>query len=149
MGGFATLADPYDRPVPAVDRRRIAAWLLVVYLAVVAFVVFWPSAAIASSSVAWAHHLLQSIGAPRWVTPSSVEFVLNVALFVPLSFLGSRLVPRWPVRAWVALGFAASLAIELGQLAVLPGRSSTGYDVLANSLGALVGAVVAELRNPD
>ncbi|MGH3367696.1 MAG: VanZ family protein, partial [Nocardioidaceae bacterium] len=100
-------------------------------------------------SVGWAHDVLESIGAPRWVTPSAVEFVLNVALFVPLAFLGSTLIPRWPVRAWGALGFACSLGIELAQLVVLPGRSPNGYDILANTLGALVGAVVAELRNPD
>jgi glycopeptide antibiotics resistance protein len=77
------------------------------------------------------------------VTTTVVEFTANVALFVPLSCLGSLLRPRWTWSAWTAAGFGVSLAIELGQLAVLPDRSATGYDILANAIGAFLGAVLA------
>jgi len=122
--------------------RRIAAALMVGYLLMVAGIVFWPSADPASASVAWMSDGLGSLGAPNWVSGGIVEFLANVAMFLPLSVLGSLLAPAWRWKQWVAFGFCISVAIELGQLAMLPGRFASGVDVLANTLGALLGATL-------
>lgn len=128
--------------------RRAAATLMVAYLAVVAWVVFWPSAGPATSSVVWMADVLGSIGAPAWMSGAIVEFLANIALFVPLSFLGSLLIVSWSRPRWLLIGFCASAVIELGQLAVLPDRSATIVDVVANTLGALLGAaLVLPLHN--
>lgn len=71
-----------------------------------------------------------------------LEFVANIGLFVPvgmflLILFGSRL---W----WLAgLGsFALTLAIESAQTQI-PGRVSDGRDLLANTVGGLIGVAVA------
>ena len=118
------------------------------YLIAVAWIVFWPSADPATSSVAWMSEVLGSLGAPAWMSGAIVEFLANIALFLPLSFLGSLLIMTWSWRRWLLIGFVASAVIELGQLAVLPDRSATVVDVVANTLGALLGAtLVLPLRN--
>ncbi|WP_165807246.1 VanZ family protein [Nocardioides currus] len=73
-----------------------------------------------------------------------VEFLANVGLFVPvgvflLLLFGSRL---WWVA--VAAGVALTSAIETAQQSV-PGRVSDPRDVVANSIGTVVGVAVALL----
>ena len=71
-----------------------------------------------------------------------VEFLANIALFVPvgvfvLLLFGSRL---W----WVAVagGIALTSAIETAQTSI-PGRVSDPRDVVANSAGTVVGVALA------
>ncbi|MBW2294426.1 MAG: VanZ family protein [Deltaproteobacteria bacterium] len=71
----------------------------------------------------------------------SRDVVLNVLGFMPLGFLIS-----WKRRARViaiafAVGFALSLSIELAQ-AFIPGRASSMNDLMSNSVGALLGALL-------
>jgi glycopeptide antibiotics resistance protein len=88
---------------------------------------------------------LQDLGAPDWVSYTSVEFTANILLFVPLGailvlFVGPR---RWwwgPVA-----GFLISGCIELGQLLFLSHRVATINDVVANTAGALLGAALAAI----
>ena len=122
--------------------QRTATALMVAYLLLVAWIVFWPSAGPASASVTWMSGVLRVLGAPAWVSGAVVEFLANVAMFVPLSFLGSLVIQDWDWPRWLLVGFVASGVIELGQLAVLPDRSATLVDVVANTLGALLGAVL-------
>jgi glycopeptide antibiotics resistance protein len=67
----------------------------------------------------------------------------NVALFVPLGWL---LPSVWPplrdIRRIVVLGAACSMAIEVSQLLLVPGRTPSVDDVIFNALGALIGAAV-------
>jgi hypothetical protein len=69
-----------------------------------------------------------------------VEFVANILLFVPLGFLLTGLVrPAW----WgVVLALGLSVAAELVQV-LLPARLASPRDVLANALGAAIGAALA------
>jgi glycopeptide antibiotics resistance protein len=115
----------------------------VVYVAVVAFIVFWPGGDMASGSVQHIHAWLQNLGAPTSVTPPRIEFVCNVLLFVPLSLLGSLLKPQWTWSSWVVVGYVATFTIELIQALLLPDRSATMQDVVANTGGALIGAFAA------
>lgn len=82
-------------------------------------------------------HVLMSLGYGQ------VEFLANVAMFVPLAaLLGVVLGPRrW---GWaVLIGFAVTSTIELLQFALLPGRYGTVDDVIANTAGAVIGALLA------
>jgi len=72
-----------------------------------------------------------------------LEIIANVLVFVPVGILAFLLVPR---RLWllaVILGPALSLSIEIAQRLVLPHRSATVTDVIANSGGALIGVFAA------
>lgn len=77
-----------------------------------------------------------------WIRQGWVEFGGNVAMFLPLGLLLTLLFrPPW----WgLALAVLISVAAELGQL-LLPARTATPRDVVANGLGALLGAGVAWL----
>jgi VanZ family protein len=71
-----------------------------------------------------------------------VDVINNILLFIPFAF-GLRLggVPRKTV---LLVGAASSLAIELLQLTVIAGRDASLSDVLTNSLGTAVGALLAD-----
>lgn len=113
------------------------------YCLVVCGLVFTPTPEVASTSVHRAHSLAGTLGAPDWLSPSVVEFVANIALFVPMSLLGSRLRPGWGWLQWTLVGLLASTTIELVQLTLLPARSATVPDVVANTVGAGVGVALA------
>jgi glycopeptide antibiotics resistance protein len=72
-----------------------------------------------------------------------VEFTANVIWFVPLGLLGVLAVGRrwW----WLVLlgGAAVSIAIEAGQWLLLPERTPTPVDVIANTLGVAIGVAIA------
>ncbi|MFL5462065.1 MAG: VanZ family protein [Gemmatimonadales bacterium] len=72
------------------------------------------------------------------------DVINNVLLFIPFA-LGLRLagLPSWAV---VVTGGLVSLTIELLQWSVVPGRDASLSDVLTNTLGSLVGAMVASYR---
>ena len=74
-----------------------------------------------------------------------VEFGLNVLLFVPLTALAALLWPRVPTWGWILLGFATSSTLEWLQLTFLSERSSTSRDIIANTLGAAIGACAMAL----
>ncbi|WP_431220777.1 VanZ family protein [Leifsonia xyli] len=93
---------------------------------------------------------VSSVPGFAWVDYSVAEFTANVLLFVPMGLLFVLLLGRW--RWWLALaiGVAATLTIELVQT-FLPARFSDPRDLLANTLGTLVGigvAAVAARRAP-
>lgn len=76
-----------------------------------------------------------------WLTYERAEFLANIAMFVPvglflLLLVGTRF---WWVAA--AAGFALTSAIETAQRSI-PGRVPDERDILANTLGALVGVAV-------
>ncbi len=86
---------------------------------------------------------LHGRGVPTWLDYSFVEFSANIAMFVPLGLFFFILAPRgwrW-LGPLVCLGLSST--IELTQLAVLPQRVASPYDVVANTSGALVGTVIA------
>lgn len=78
------------------------------------------------------------------------QFLMNVALFVPLGILLPLLLVRYEsaVRV-VRAGFMLSVAIEVAQyviyVAFASGRSTDIDDVIANTLGAVVGYLVFRL----
>ena len=81
-------------------------------------------------------------------TPAVAQLVANVALFVPFGFIAGRGM-RLGAPASVALGFLASLCIELAQLTGLFGVYPYAYrtfettDLATNTLGAFCGWLLA------
>lgn len=88
---------------------------------------------------------LHTHGIPVWFNYKFVEAAANVLLFVPMGFAASLAFvnKRW----WHIgiLGFLVSGCIELGQLLFLHSRFSSVQDVVTNTSGAVIGALLAVL----
>ena len=63
------------------------------------------------------------------------DFVLNIALFLPLGAALAAAGLR--ARTVVLLGLALSAGVELLQFSVIPGRDATVGDVVANTAGQI------------
>jgi hypothetical protein len=127
-------------------RPLTAAWGLAAYCLLLALILLNPSADLPTRSVLWATEMGDAWGAPAWALASGrPEVLLNVAIVVPVPLLGSFVWRGWTWRDWTAYGFVASSAVELAQGLLLPLRSASHMDVVANTLGAAAGAVVAAL----
>ena len=71
----------------------------------------------------------------------TVDVLLNLALFVPLGFALGR-VGLSPLRA-ALVGLALSGAVELLQATIVAGRDSSLSDLITNTSGAALGAILA------
>lgn len=113
------------------------------YLIFVAWVTLTP-AAVSAEQISIIYRVLDALhrrGYLLSIDDNELEFLANVALFVPvgvflLLLFGTRL---W----WVALAasFAMTMAIEAAQSSI-PGRVSDERDLVANGLGAVIGVLV-------
>ncbi|MGD8215860.1 VanZ family protein [Aestuariimicrobium sp. Y1814] len=80
----------------------------------------------------------------EWITLGLLAHALNVLLTVPLGLLARLGLPRLP---WwtIPLGvLVLSASIELAQWLLPLGREGTVADVLTNTLGGLVGALLGQ-----
>jgi glycopeptide antibiotics resistance protein len=127
--------------MPRPERRRT--WVLValaVYAVAVAIVVLAPVSYedIINAIGDWLRYDLgiDAFGS-GWI-----EFIANIAMFVPLGFLLTLLFRHH----WygVAIALALSALAEIAQI-VIPSRQPSLRDILANVLGASVGAALAWL----
>ena len=126
--------------------RAVALLLLLIEVAGIVWLVLNPSSATPTGAVLRISAFLLSHGAPTWIASTiGWEYLLNVALFIPLGFLSSLVWDRVAVAAWVVVGFAVSAGLELAQLTVLTSRSATLIDVSANMVGMFAGAAAAAL----
>ena len=124
----------------------IARLLLIPYAITLLLITWLPAeeAGRVTGIVAVLAHLLTSWGVPFVAAYTVLEFLANVALFAPLGvllILAWRRIPPWTA---VVVGCAASVVIELVQLAI-PSRYSTLSDVIANTLGTAVGVLFAHV----
>ncbi|GAA2002615.1 VanZ family protein [Microbacterium ulmi] len=122
--------------------RDPRAWL-VVYAVVLAFIAFWPTPVDRDAKP----FLAMITDAVPWLTYDVIEFTSNVLLFVPLGVLLALVLRgRWWLVVVIALVVAA--AIEMGQWMLLPARTPSLADVIANVAGAVVGlGLVATVRS--
>jgi VanZ family protein len=137
------MAPPLDRAV------RRARWLLAGFTLAVVLVLFWPSRPGAEDQDALAGWLrvAHEQGRLLWLSFGLVEFSANVVMFVPLGALAALSRPRGGDLAAVAGCVAFSALAEAGQWLFLSARTADIRDVLANSLGAVIGVgVVALIR---
>jgi hypothetical protein len=131
-----------------VTRRRLLAAAYAGYLLSVAYLVWTPDPSAPGGAVEAVTELLGRIGLP--VGPAGVEFGLNVVMFVPLSLLGAFLLDRWGTYDWFLIGLAATVLIEMVQGMFLPTRTSSSLDVIANTIGSMVGLAAAHgVREAD
>ncbi|WP_449372228.1 VanZ family protein [Arthrobacter psychrolactophilus] len=122
--------------------HRIALAATVMYIVGVVLIVFWPAPVDrpASGQLHTILNWLHNHGMPRFIGYGQVEFTANIVMFFPMGYITSA----WLKKIWpgIILGSLASGLIELGQALFLPDRFATGMDVLANTIGAGVGAVL-------
>lgn len=125
-------------------RRLLIATLLVAYVIPLVWILFTPHGSTPAGIVLWTADAVHALGVPETVAMiTRVEFGLNVVLMVPVFGLASLMWPRWTWRDWTTLGFIVSGIVELLQGFVLPERAAAFSDVVANTLGALIGAFLA------
>ena len=75
----------------------------------------------------------------------TVDFILNIALFVPFG-LGIALLGASPLAAFV-ISLCLTLGIESAQATLIVGRHAALGDVVANTLGGLLGATAPRWWN--
>lgn len=123
---------------------RPAAWLLLAYSVLLAVALLAPTSSVQSHMVMWSSRELRGLGVPwRWVVFQRMEVIMNALIIAPVTFLGSIWRPRLSWRDWTAGGFVLSSLVELAQAFLLPHRDPQMSDVVANTAGALLGALVA------
>lgn len=138
---MTTARDALSRPA-----RRWVQGLFTAYLVALAFVVFLPSkeAGTVTGFVGILASWLAALGLPFTEAAVGIEFLSNIAMFVPFGGLVHLLWPiRWNWWRVLLLAAAASTFIELTQL-LIPGRVTALSDVIANSAGAVIGALAAK-----
>ncbi|MCT9625596.1 VanZ family protein [Pseudarthrobacter equi] len=86
---------------------------------------------------------LHRLGFPRWINYNFAEASANVVLFIPVGFVSAL---SYPQKRWWqigALGLLVSGCIELGQLLFLHDRFASSTDMVTNTSGAVIGALLA------
>jgi glycopeptide antibiotics resistance protein len=122
-----------------VTRRIVLAVALGLYLVFVGFITLDPAPPDTAKNpvVLWITHVTP-------LTYGAVEFLANIAMFVPIGVLVTLL----SRHCWMApvVGLALTCAIEITQM-FLPARFPDLQDVFANTLGAVLGSLaVAGVR---
>jgi glycopeptide antibiotics resistance protein len=128
------------------NSTRLWAYVLGAYFGALALIAFCPSPVDApvQGQLATALSWLHSHGVPSWFNYNVVEASANVALFVPIGFAGKMALSRASCWRVTACGLLISGCIELGQLLLLPHRFASILDVATNTVGALLGALLAQ-----
>ena len=132
-----------DRTSTALSGKRRLRWVLlwlIVYAVALLLIAFWPQHV--DKGMGWflkalTHHI-------PLLTYDRIEFGSNIVLFVPLGILLAILMPR---RRYLVMpvGFTVSLTIETAQGVLLPGRTASLADLIANTAGACIGLFAVEV----
>lgn len=139
----------WEQPPPPVSHARV--WIavtgLVLYGALVLTATMWPTPLDRGyeSSIQRFLEVLHRNGVPEWFGYRKLEFIANVCMFVPLGFFLLLALRRGTLWLTVLLVPLLSIVIELTQAVVLAERFASPLDVVANTLGGYLGALVALL----
>jgi len=127
--------------------RLVVVAVLAVCLLALAALVLWPHHPDVNGVYRLIDRLLGPLvhdGLPAvLLRTGALEFAGNVAMFVPLGFLGTLVLPK---RLWWAAPLAClvlSCGIETFQLLFLPGRTFAVRDIVGNTLGGVIGSGLA------
>lgn len=125
--------------------RALAAVATVAYLAVIALITLGPTPWRTGPTDSDYDVLSLStwLDAETWSGGSTREFLANILMFVPLGLLLRWAIPRATWLGATALAAAVSVSIEV--LQTLTPRVSDPRDIIANTTGALAGALVAAI----
>lgn len=125
--------------------HKVAVILAITYFAALAGILFWPSPVdrpidgALMQLIQWLH----GHGLPEWfIGYRKVEFAANILLFIPFGII---VVLRLPRKLWwlsIVIAAASSGAVELAQAIFLPDRVPAWSDIVANTSGALIGAIL-------
>ena len=129
---------------------RHARLLLALYGVLLAVVLLAPTSTVQASLVLDVVRALQHLGVHgTWSTFTRVEVLTNVLMIAPLTFLGSLVLSRLRWQDWTAYAFIGAACVEMFQGIVLPARQASFSDIVANTAGAALGALLARrLRQP-
>ncbi|RKO21531.1 VanZ family protein [Pseudarthrobacter phenanthrenivorans] len=110
-----------------------------------ALIAFWPSPVDQpiQGQLAGILQFLHRHGIPAWFNYRFVEAAANVLLFVPLGIVTKL---SFPEKQWWrigAFGLLISGSMELGQLLFLHNRFASPLDLVTNTSGAVIGALLA------
>ncbi len=115
------------------------------YFAALAGILLWPSPVdrpidgVLMQLIEWLHNR----GLPQWfITYRKVEFAANILLFVPFGAILALRLHRWLWWLSVVIAAAVSGAVELAQGIFLPERVPAWSDIVANTFGAFIGALL-------
>ncbi|WP_306639132.1 VanZ family protein [Pseudarthrobacter siccitolerans] len=113
-----------------------------------AFIAFWPTPVDKpiEGFLGSVLHFLHRHGIPAWFNYEFVEGAANVALFVPIGIVASLAYPKKHWWSIAASGLAISCCMELGQLLFLHSRFASPLDLVTNTVGAVIGALIAAAR---
>jgi glycopeptide antibiotics resistance protein len=130
--------------------RRIAGFALALYAGLLGLVLLSPHSTTQSNLVVRLVIELDRLGVPEsLVTYTRAEVLMNAAIIVPLTFLGSLVLRRVRWQDWTTYAFLGAIAVELTQGLLLPDRQASFSDIVANTVGALIGALLARLLRRD
>lgn len=145
LAAHRTLRDAGRSALRADGRSRRAAVVLGALYAALVGVIAFTGSPVDAGAQPWLLRTLERlhrVGLPAWFDYAATEFSANVVFFVPLGvfvvlLLGAR---RWWVGA--GTGFVLSVVIEVSQSLFLPARFGSVDDVVSNTCGAVIGALV-------
>lgn len=122
--------------------RRWALVALLVYATLLTVALLAPTSGTQSSMAGWVRDLGTQLGlSTRLATQGRAEFLCNALIVAPISAAGSLLWPRTTWRDWTAYAFVLACTVEGLQGLALPERTASQTDVVANTLGGLLGAL--------
>jgi glycopeptide antibiotics resistance protein len=127
------------------ENRKLWRGILAAMLAPLALIAFWPSPVDQpfQSELASILSFLHTRGIPVWINYKFVEAAANVVLFIPLGLVASLAFTEkrwWQIGAF---GLIVSGCMELGQLLFLHNRFASPQDIVTNTGGAVIGALLA------
>ena len=125
--------------------RGVRPWgllLLVGYVGAVGWVLLQPRPTVAVASVGEFSDLLARLGVDAARSDWIPEFVVNALVFVPVPVLGVLALRGTTGAGWAVACYLGSVGVEGVQALALPERSAQFVDIVANTLGAVVGCLV-------
>lgn len=136
-----------DAEIPARSRLRhaLALSVFVLYTGFVLVVTLSPSQLDVSVQrfVLRFVEVLHRYGVPSWFGYGEVEFLANIAMFIPFGFILTLLFPVKVSWLSIAASLLFSTGIELFQREFLDERIYDTRDIVANTLGSVGGFITA------
>jgi glycopeptide antibiotics resistance protein len=125
--------------------RRLWRFILIAMLVPLAFIAYWPTPVDepVQGQLSGILQFFHRSGIPAWFNYQFVEAAANITLFIPLGFVSALAFPEkrwWQVAVF---GLLISGCMELGQLLFIYNRFASPLDLMTNTSGAVIGALLS------